>query len=128
MYVLDTDIAIWILRRDTAIIETLKQNVSQNESAISTITIAELYKNIFPSELTSTEEFIAYQRIIPVSAQIAREAGYYWNQFHKRISGLSITDCIIAATAKIHQGVLCTLNTRHFPMSDIIVRNPRRTL
>ncbi len=125
MYVLDTDIAIWILRRDTAIIQALKQGVSKHESAISTITIAELYKNIFPSELTSTEDFITYQRIIPVSAQIAREAGYYWNQFHVKLSGLSMLDCIIAATAKVHQGVLYTLNVRHFPMKDIVVQNPR---
>ena len=125
MFIIDTDIAIWILRRDLVIIDALKQGVRKNESAISTITIAELYKNIYPSELTSTEEFITYQRIIPVSAQIAREAGYYWNQFHGKLSGLSMLDCIIAATAKVHQGTLYTLNIRHFPMKDIMIQNPR---
>jgi len=125
MYVLDTDVAIWILRRDMGIINLLKKNVKEHESAISTITIAELYKNIFPSELTSTEEFVTYQRVLPVSAQIAREAGYYWNQFHVKFSGLSILDCIIAATVKVHEGSLYTLNIRHFPMKDILIQNPR---
>ena len=128
MYTLDTDIAIWVLRNDTEIVAAVKRVASQYGTSISTITIAELYKNIFPTEITATEDFVTHQMVVPVSEQIAREAGYYWQQFRKQIATLSLTDCIVAATAKVNHSRLMTLNVRHFPMTDISVYNPRRPL
>ena len=125
MYILDTDIIIWILRNDVTIISVMDRLVQQTSTAISTITVAELYKNIFPSEVTPTEELLENHEIIPVTKEIARDGGYYWQQFHRRIATLSLPDCIIAATVRAYQGTLLTLNTRHFPMTDIVVKNPR---
>lgn len=128
MDTLDTDIVIWVLRNDTEIVAAVKHAASQYGTSISTVTIAELYKNIFPSEVTATEDFISHQMIVPVSEEIAREAGYYWQQFHKQITTLSLVDCIVAATAKVNRSRLLTINVRHFPMTDISVCNPRRLL
>lgn len=126
MYILDTDIIIWILRKDEAIISAVDSFIHKAPTIISTITIAEVFKNIFPSEVSPTEELLEQHEIIPVTKEIAKDAGYYWQQFHTRIATLSLADCIIAATARACQGTLVTLNTRHFPMTDIMVKNPRR--
>ncbi len=128
MYILDTDIIIWILRKDEAIVRAVDRLIHKAPTAISTITIAEIFKNMFPSEVTPTEEFLEQHEIVSVTKEIAKDAGYYWQQFHTRITTLSLADCIIAATARVYQGTLFTLNTRHFPMTDISVHNPRHPL
>jgi len=124
MYVLDTDIVIWILREDRRIISAISKIVGKGTTGISTITIAEVYKFAFASEFSMIEEFIDQQQIFPVSADIAKESGLYWQQFHKKLLNLSVIDCIIAATAKAYKANLLTLNTRHFPMLDIKIKNP----
>ena len=124
MYVLDTDIIIWVLRGERKVISALDKLVGENKTGISTITIAEIYKFVFPLEFEKTENVIEQHQTFQVTAKIAKEAGLYWNQFHKRLLNLSLSDTLIAATAKIHGAALLTLNTRHFPMPDIKVQNP----
>lgn len=124
MIVLDTDIVIWILRGNQPIITAIDHLVSKESVGISTITIAEVYKNIFPIEMPAVEDFIFHQELFPVSVDIAKTAGLYWNQYHHRFKNFSLTDCLIAATAKIHQAGLATMNIKHFPMDDINLLNP----
>lgn len=124
MYILDSDVVIWILRGEERIISKLDQFVGKDQTGISAITVAEVYKFAFPSEFATIVDFIDRQVIIPVTLEIAKESGLYWNQFHKQLLNLSISDCLVAASVKAYKAILLTLNTRHFPMSDIKVRNP----
>ncbi len=128
MIVLDTDIVIWILRGNQAMVAAIDSFVSQEPVGISTITVAEIYKNVFPIEMPAVEDFIFHQELFPVSLDIAKTAGLYWNQYHHRLKNLSLTDCLIAATAKIHQAALATMNVKHFPMDDIKLLNPASKL
>lgn len=123
MYILDTDIVIWILREDPKVISTIGR-LGESSTSVSTITIAEVYKNAFPSEIYSIEDFFDHQVIYQISRNTATEAGLYWNQFHKKLKELAIADCLVASTAKEFGLTVLTLNTRHFPMSDIKVINP----
>src|SRR5258708_10404465 len=124
MYLLDTDVLIWVLRGNTEIVEKVSQYKDKATLCISVITIAEIYKNIFPSELTTTEDYINQHIQLTVNAKIARVAGLYWQQYAKQLKGLSLTDCLIAATANINNATLVSLNSKHFPMQDIAVINP----
>lgn len=124
MYILDSDVVIWVLRGERRVILSLDKMVGKQKTGISTITVAEIYKFAFPSEFTKTKDLIDEQQIFDVTSEIAKEAGLYWNQFHNKLLNLSLTDTIIAATAKIHNATLLTLNTRHFPMTDIKILNP----
>ena len=124
MYLIDTDIIIWILRGRQDIIELIFRIIGKRESAISTITIAEVYQHIFPKEIPIAEKTFSLYEIYPVSAGIARSGGLYWQEYHKKLHKLSIADCLIAATANEYNLSLLTLNTRHFPMKDIKVMNP----
>ena len=127
MYILDSDIVIWILRKQDLLVSAIERLSSRGSTSVSTITVAEVYKNAFPTELLGIEDFFTNQWVIPVSLEIAREAGLYWNQFHKKLANLSTLDCIIAATAKLNRLTIVTMNTRHFPMSDIKVMNPLKS-
>lgn len=124
MYLVDTDVLIWVLRGKKEIVEKISQLKEESELCISVISIAEIYKNIFPSELTVTEDFLEQHIIFDIDRKIAKVAGLYWQQFIKQLKNLSLTDCLIAGTANANNLNLLSLNTKHFPMKDIKVINP----
>lgn len=126
MYLIDTNVLIWILRGQRDYLQWL-ETVNDLRLFLSTITIAEVYKNILPSELVQTEDVLNEFAILDVTAPIAKQAGLYWQQFSKKFKNLHILDCIIAATAKEHDLKLITLNIRHFPMTDIAIYKGKLT-
>ena len=124
MYLLDTDILIWILRKNSKIMSLISRLKKKSALAISVISIAEIYRNAFPAEMIETEEFIKKHIILDVNAQIAKSDGLYWNEYHKNLQNLSLEDCLIAATANTHDLTLVSLNKKHFPMKDIKFLDP----
>lgn len=124
MILLDTNIVIWILRARPEVITMVDKLSRTNKTALSVITIAEVYQNALPHELDKTGEYIDTNEILDVNKHIAKAAGLYWNQYQKKLQTLGTTDCLIAATAKYYNCPIVTLNTRHFPMPDIKVINP----
>lgn len=126
MYLIDTDILIWVLRGNKKY-EKLLQNLKDKEAlSISTVTITEIYKNIFPSEFVKTESLLNELQTWDVTPSIAKQAGLYWQEFIKQFKNLSLMDCLIAATANVNNLTLVTLNTKHFPMKDIKTLDPLR--
>ena len=124
MYLLDTDVLIWVLRGHQSIVSWVSQTKETSPVSISVISIAEIYKHIFPIELTATENLLNHHIILDVDQHIAKAAGLYWQHYSKKLKTLSLADCLIAATANIHNLILVSLNTKHFPMTDIQVINP----
>lgn len=126
MYLIDTDIIIWILRGNKKYEDFLQNLKYKGPLSISTVTIAEIYKNIYPSEIMKTESVLHEFEAWDVTTTIAKQAGLYWQQYTKQLKNLSLTDCLIAGTANINSLVLVSLNTKHFPMKDIQILNPLR--
>lgn len=124
MYLIDTDILIWVLRGNKKY-EDLLQNLKNKDSlSISTITIAEVYKNIYPSEMMKTENVLHEFETWDVTTPIAKQGGLYWKQYAKQLKNLNLTDCLIAGTANLNNLILVSLNIKHFPMKDIQLLNP----
>lgn len=126
MYLFDTDVLIWILRGNKTITEKASLLKNKSSIGISTISIAEIYKNIFPSEIPITENFLKQHITFHVTEDIAKQAGLYWQEYSKKLNALSLTDCLIAATACINDAKLVTLNGKHFPMKNISVLDPTK--
>ncbi|MBI3558838.1 type II toxin-antitoxin system VapC family toxin [Candidatus Gottesmanbacteria bacterium] len=124
MYLLDSDIVIWLLRKDQKVTKATKQLAKKDILGVSTITVAEVYKNAFQQEFFDIEELFSKNIPVDVNTEIARLAGKYWKEFHPKLEKLSLSDTIIAATARFYDATLVTLNTRHFPMTDIKIINP----
>lgn len=124
MYLIDTDILIWVLRGNEKYKKFLLDLKSKGSLSISTITIAEIYKNIYPSEIVKTETILNEFETWDVTIDSAKQAGLYWQQYVKKLKNLSLTDCLIAGTASVHDLMLVSLNTKHFPMKDIKILNP----
>ena len=125
MYLLDTDVLIWILRGREDFVEKVSELKESSSLCISVISVAEIYKNIFPSELTTTEDFLDQHIIFDTDQKIAKIGGLYWKQYNKQFKTLSLADCLIAATANVNNLTLVSLNTKHFPMNDIKILNPQ---
>ncbi len=125
MYLLDTDVLIWISRNKKETINFIKKLKNRGSIYISTITIAEIYKNIYVSEIETTENYINQNIILSLDMEIAKQAGFYWQKYSRNLKGLSIIDCIIAATAMLNDLKLVTYNIKHFPMKDIKVIVPK---
>ena len=96
-----------------------------SELALSVTSIAEIYKNIFPAELTTTEDFLNQHVILGVDQRIAKLAGLYFQQYSKHLKNLGLMDCLVAGTANTYDATLFSLNTQHFPMKDIKLLNPQ---
>ena len=94
MHLIDTDIIIWVLRNNQKYKKMLKNLSKKGVLYISTITIAEVYKNIYPTEYTDTEEILNQFESIDVTPPIAKQGGFYWQQFHKKLQNLSLADCL----------------------------------
>ncbi|MDO8658839.1 MAG: type II toxin-antitoxin system VapC family toxin [Candidatus Levybacteria bacterium] len=124
MYLLDTDVLIWVLRGKKEIIDKVLNLKDKSALSVSVISVAEIYKNIFPAELTATEDYLEQHIIFEVDWKIAKIAGLYWQQYAKRLKNLSLMDCLIAGTANINNATLVSLNIKHFPMRDIQILNP----
>lgn len=91
--------------------------------ACSVITRIELLSGMRPMEESILERFLNGFERIDVTDNIAKAAGIYTNKY--RIShGINMADAIIAASAKHTDSKLYTLNTKHYPMSDIDVVRP----
>lgn len=123
MYLIDTDILIWVLRDNKRYIDLLKELAQKGSLFISTITIAEIYKNIYPAELLKTENLLNTLQSLDVTPTVAKQAGLYWQEYAKKLKNLNLTDCLIAATANINEAIVVSLNKKHFPMKDIKLLN-----
>jgi len=123
-YLLDTDVLIWILRGNNKIINFIEKKLKKSKPAISLLSAAEIFKNIYPKEVKPTEKFLKAHILLSINYQIAKTAGLYWKEYIKKRKKLGILDCLIAATAKCNNLKVITCNVKHFPMKDIKVINP----
>ena len=112
MYTLDTNVIIYYLKGDAAVVSFFDSLLGKDISFYaSTITELELlsFSTLAPSEQNLIKELLATISIIPVDSQIARLAAAV-----RRISHAKIPDSIIAATALFTGSTLLTRNIKDF--------------
>ena len=114
----DTDVLIDYLRDNPLAVQFLEND--QQESLISTISVAELYAGVREgAERTALESFLSAFEVVSVDNSIAERGGLYRRDYF-RSHAVSLADALIAATAFVRSATLVTFNRKHFPMiSDI---------
>lgn len=124
MILFDTDVLIDHLRGESVTIDLLQTLKNQVDFlSISTITLAEIEAGIKPRERDLVETLLRFFHKLPVTEDIARKAGNYKQSFGRSHS-VGLPDALIAATAFVHKIPLYTLNSKHYPMSDITTHVP----
>ena len=119
----DSDVLIWHLRGDQKALRFLQRlrDSEENELWTGAMQRAEIVFFMKPEEETATLLFLSQfktasidQRIVDAAATLYRR----WQPSH----GLDINDAILAATVIQTGGQIFCLNTKHYPMPDLLVK------
>lgn len=125
-YLLDTNIFILTLHGIEPEANFFKKLAEKEEILVSPIVIAEFFSK--PDLLTIEEKtfnnFIATHTVIPITEDDARIAASYRKQFLSKTKRTYLSDCFLAAQAKVHNLVLVTNNLADFSMKDISIIYP----
>lgn len=123
----DTNILIDHLRNITKATELLEEIENKNfEGLLSTINILELMAapKMTEKRFESIKCLLDIFEHVPVDSNIAIVAGRYLAKY-RASHGLEPMDAIIAASARVNEAVLFTLNIKHFKFIEgLVVINP----
>ena len=73
------------------------------------------------NEKDLTLSLLSFFRTVSVTQEIVDQAGILFRKFNPS-HGIDPNDAILAATTIIEGGQLFTLNMKHYPMPDVVVR------
>ena len=118
----DADVLIWHLRglaRARGFIARLRANPAY-ELWVGALQRAEIVFFMRPGEEAATLGLFSQFKTAPVGQEIVDAAADIyrrWNPSH----GMDVNDAILVATVRATGGKLYCLNTRHYPLDDILV-------
>ena len=116
---LDTNVLIDYLRDEPQAAKYLE--TSFGDMSISAVTVAELHAGARSErERRLLRDFTASFEVIAADGPIC-EAGGDFRAEYGSSHGIDLIDAIIAATSRLRQLSLVTLNKKHFPMLQNIV-------
>ena len=120
---IDTDVLIWHLRGERKALNLLKRlrNDDEFDLWVGAMQRAEVVFFMRPVEESATLLFFAQFQTAPVDQQIIDKAAEFYRKWNPR-KGTDVNDAILAATVLQTGGKIFTLNSKHFPMPEIIVQ------
>ncbi len=121
---IDSDILIWQLRGNTEAAEFLKRIRDANEYELWTGALqrAEIVFFMRSNEVETTELLLSQFKTASIDQRIIDTAGKLFRKWHPG-HGVDVNDVILAATAIETGGHIYTLNKKHYPMPEVIVKN-----
>jgi len=120
---LDADVLIWHLRGDRKALHFLNKLRSDNRHELWTGAMqrAEIVFFMRPEEEEKTGLFLTLFNTAVVDQPIVDLAGDLYRRWHPG-QGVDIHDVLLAATAMKTGGIIYTLNTKHYPMPEVVVQ------
>jgi predicted nucleic acid-binding protein len=117
--VLDSTVLIDFLRGRPAVERVLALRASGDVPATTAINVEEIVRGLRASGTEAAERLFNGLIVLPVDAQVAWQAGAWRRTFAARGMTLYQSDCLIAATAWVNDGLLATGNPKDFPMREL---------
>jgi hypothetical protein len=119
----DADVLIWHLRGEAKALRFLEELRSQGtyEFWTGAMQRAEVVFFMRPEEEHQTLLFLAEFRTAPVTQEGVDRAGELYRRWHAS-HGIDANDALLAATSMETGGCIFCLNTRHYPMPEVIVK------
>ena len=125
---IDSDVLIWHLRGERRALNLLKRLRDNEKLELWTGAMqrAEVVFFMRPHEESATLLFLAQFQTAPVDQRIIDTAGELYRKWNPH-SGTDVNDAILAATAMHAGGKIYTLNSKHYPMSEVPVQRAWKT-
>lgn len=118
-YVIDTDVLIWVLRRDSGAVQWIETIARSGTLGCSVLTVAEILRLIRDYELPRARRFFESLDSIPVTFEdVVRAAEMMRNR------GPGLVDCHIAAAAIRLGATVITYNRKDFARTGAALVDP----
>jgi predicted nucleic acid-binding protein len=120
---IDADVLIWHLRGEKKALHFLRRLRDERayELWMGVMQRAEVVFFMRPEEEEATSFFLSQFKTAPVDQRIVDEAAALYRRWHPS-HGLDINDAILAATVIQTDGQIFCLNTKHYPMPELVVK------
>ncbi|RJQ51594.1 MAG: type II toxin-antitoxin system VapC family toxin [Nitrospiraceae bacterium] len=123
-FLLDSDVIIWHLRGREEVTNTLKDMQQFGLPACSALSVLEVQIGVRSGEEEKTNIFLKSLRIFDVNAEIANNAARLIRTHKKKGITLNLPDAVIASTCLLHDLILVSYNTRHYPIDNMKFHQP----
>jgi predicted nucleic acid-binding protein len=119
-FLLDSDVIIWHLRGRKEVTEVLRDLQRFGLPACSALSVLEIQLGVKKGEEEEkTDRFLKSLRIFDVDMETVNKAAQLIRRSKAKGITLDLPDSIIAATCILHDLILVTHNTKHYPLSEI---------
>ena len=112
----DTSILIDHLRGRPEATDLLLAAASKGVPLVSVLSRVEIEGGMHSEERHGVRRLFDAVIVVPVSDEIAKDAGALLRKYRRSHPGIDLVDYVIAATARTAGAELTTLNVKHFPM------------
>ena len=110
---------VWHLRGRREVTEVLRDLQRFGLPACSALSVLEIQLGVKKGEEEKTSRFLKSLKIFDVNMEIASKAAQLIREYKAKGITLDLPDSVIAATCILHELILVTCNTKHYPISDI---------
>ena len=118
-FLLDSDVIIWHLRGRKEVTDVLRDIQRFGLPACSALSVLEVQLGVKKGEEEKTDRFLRSLKIFDVNMEIADKAAQLIRRHKTRGVILDLPDSVIAATCILHELILVTYNTKHYPISEM---------
>lgn len=121
--VLDSTVLIDFLRGRPAVARVADLRGAGDVAATTAVNVEEIVRGLRPVENDAARSLFRGLVVLPIDAPVAWRAGEWRREHAARGVTLWQADCLVAAAAVVHGGVLVTGNPKDFPMIDLTVEH-----
>ncbi len=128
-YLLDTNICIYIIKKNPSKVIEKFRRLKPGSVAISSITVSELYYGVYKSSrqnenMIALQEFLQPLEVLDFCSEDALEYGKIRTQLEEKGKLVGAMDLLIASIAKRNNLILVTNNTKEFTrIPELICEN-----
>ncbi len=123
LLVLDSTVLIDYLRGRPVVARVRSLRSSGDVPATTAVNVEEVVRGLGPTEVHLARRLFRGLVVLEIDQAVGWRAGLWRQAFAVSGTTLAQADCLIAAAAVHHQGVLCTGNPTDFPMADLTVQH-----
>lgn len=115
----DTNVLILGFKDEVPYNSFLRKIIKEKRLALSAVVIAEYLVGVTEDQEKLFNALVTQFPVLPIDLPVAQLTAYYRRTYLEKGKKIGLPDCLIAATCKIYNTELATLNPSDYPMKEI---------